>query len=517
MPPKKKPPAKSAYYFYVEEYVQKIRERGGRIEKQLAWREAGESFENLTPRERAVYEAKAKEYKANVRGNPETKYTTSGQTFAEIDREETEKKEKQERIEREIEEKINKLQLTLSPLPIGMAGIATRTSADTHKIPYPITKDNKKEYHYENDYSKIFGKIKQFLMPGSTASEKDNKLCLPPIFTYYNKEQFHYNKDNEVLIESVLQFLCEAAAVKNNFRVLPLLKLFYEIRNACTTTEQFPKISLAEAELEKDVFAYTPKIGCDFHEQYDANMYCSLSLVRRWGFLIADHCCKFLSIPLKDGFHCPARSAKTHSLDSRPSSVNKFVSSGNYKTHLRHQSNHRPLNSANLDGQGLWRCSTDRALGLFLGVWLILLTVRGLTEGRGVEGLPGVLACYQVALPVSTGGVSSNYSFRNAQEMSAALVAGATSPSPSPHKERDSQRLPDSASNTASYFDAVAATGPPLLTSEQFPSLLGRKSAPMRGVFKEGNSIAAAGRGDSQKIAKTLGYGRGYALDTEKE
>nr|CAD7571210.1 unnamed protein product [Timema californicum] len=429
MPPKKKPPAKSAYYFYVEEYVQKIRERGGRIEKQLAWREAGESFENLTPRERAVYEARAKEYKAKVRGNPETKYTTSGQTFAEIDREETEKKEKQERIEREIEEKINKLQLTLSPLPIGMAGIATRTSADTHKIPYPITKDNKEEYHYENDYSKIFGKIKQFVMPGSTASEKDNKLCLPPIYTYYNKEQFHYNKDNEVLIESVLQFLCEAAAVENNFRVLPLMKLFYEIRNACTTTEQFPKISLAEAELEKDVFAYTPKIGCDFHEKYDANIYCSLSLVRRWGFLIADHCCKFLSIPLKDGFHCPVRSVKTHSLESRPSSV--------------------------------WQ----------------------------VQNTP---------MP----------------------------PVKPPSLELRQPR------RTASYFDAVAATGPPLLTSEQFPSLLGRKSgmalfilwmlnragnAPMRGVFKEGNSIAAAGRGDSQKIAKTLGYGRGYALDAEKE
>nr|CAD7261465.1 unnamed protein product [Timema shepardi] len=392
--------------------------------------------DNLTPRERAVYEARAKEYKAKVRGNPETKYTTSGQTFAEIDREETEKKEKQERIEREIEEKINKLQLTLSPLPIGMAGIATRTSADTHKIPYPITKDNKEEYHYENDYSKIFGKIKQFVMPGSTASEKDNKLCLPPIYTYYNKEQFHYNKDNEVLIESVLQFLCEAAAVENNFRVLPLMKLFYEIRNACTTTEQFPKISLAEAELEKDVFAYTPKIGCDFHEKYDANIYCSLSLVRRWGFLIADHCCKFLSIPLKDGFHCPVRSVKTHSLESRPSSVNNLVSSGKYKTRLCYQSNHRHLNSANLDGQ--------------------------------VTMFPQRLS----------------------------LLFGPFS---------------------ASYFDAVAATGPPLLTSEQFPSLLGRKSAPMRGVFKEGNSIAAAGRGDSQKIAKTLGYGRGYALDAEKE
>ncbi|CAG2061304.1 unnamed protein product, partial [Timema podura] len=202
-----------------------------------------------------------------------------------------------------------------------MAGIATRTSADTHKIPYPITKENKKEYHYENDYSKIHGKIKQFVMAGSTASEKDKKLFLPPIFTYYNKEQFHYNKDNEVLIESVLQFLCDAAAVENNFRVLPLMKLFYEMRNACSSSERFPKISLAEAELEKDVFAYTPKIGCDFHEKYDANIYCSLSLVRRWGFLIADHCCKFLNIPLKDGFHCPVRSAKTHSLDSRPSSV----------------------------------------------------------------------------------------------------------------------------------------------------------------------------------------------------
>nr|CAD7462865.1 unnamed protein product [Timema tahoe] len=448
MPPKrKKPPAKGAYCFYVEDYVQKIRDRGGRIEKQVAWREAGESFENLTPQERAVYDARAKEYKAKVRGNPETKYTTSGHTYAEIDREDAEKKEKQERIEREIEEQINKLKLTPSlnqehsdlathpfyfmhaniyglsdeniylpcelalaeftllngvqntyhtlvdpgALPVGMAGIATRTSADTHKIPYPITKENKKEYHYENDYSKIHGKIKQFVMAGSTASEKDKKLFLPPIFTYYNKEQFHYNKDNEVLIESVLQFLCDAAAVENNFRVLPLMKLFYEMRNACSSSERFPKISLAEAELEKDVFAYTPKIGCEFHEKYDANIYCSLSLVRRWGFLIADHCCKFLNIPLKDGFHCPVRSAKTHSLDSRPSSV--------------------------------WQ----------------------------IQNTP--------ASPVRPPPLELRQPRRTAQEMSAALVAGTTAPSPSPQTEREFQRLPDSASSTGTASRIVAWVG----------------------------------------------------------
>nr|CAD7439365.1 unnamed protein product [Timema bartmani] len=406
MPPKrKKPPAKGAYCFYVEDYVQKIRDRGGRIEKQVAWREAGESFENLTPQERAVYDARAKEYKAKLRGNPETKYTTSGHTYAEIDREDAEKKEKQERIEREIEEQINKLKLT--------------------------------------------------------------------------------------------------PTVENNFRVLPLMKLFYEMRNACSSSERFPKISLAEAELEKDVFAYTPKIGCEFHEKYDANIYCSLSLVRRWGFLIADHCCKFLNIPLKDGFHCPVRSAKTHSLDSRPSSVMSSISS-NEKTS---KNDLKPL----VNSFKSWQ----------------------------IQNTP--------ASPVRPPPLELRQPRRTAQEMSAALVAGTTAPSPSPQTEREFQRLPDSASSTALSFSPpspyllprLTLPGPPsvpprltlpkhtrrpfsyprvsdhdvsgIVTSTSYPRI------PMRGVLKEGNSIAAAGRGDSRKIPKTLGYGRGFALNAEKD
>ena len=33
--------------------------------------------------------------------------------------------------------------------------------------------------------------------------------------------------------------------------------------------------------------------------------HCSLSCVRRWGFLIMDHCCKDLGIQLVPGQHCP--------------------------------------------------------------------------------------------------------------------------------------------------------------------------------------------------------------------
>ena len=33
--------------------------------------------------------------------------------------------------------------------------------------------------------------------------------------------------------------------------------------------------------------------------------HCSLSCVRRWGFIIMDHCCKDLGIQLVPGQHCP--------------------------------------------------------------------------------------------------------------------------------------------------------------------------------------------------------------------
>jgi hypothetical protein len=49
--------------------------------------------------------------------------------------------------------------------------------------------------------------------------------------------------------------------------VYPLPKLFYELRNACVSGRSgavgFPVFSLAEHELEKDVFNFTKGISCE--------------------------------------------------------------------------------------------------------------------------------------------------------------------------------------------------------------------------------------------------------------
>jgi hypothetical protein len=54
------------------------------------------------------------------------------------------------------------------------------------------------------------------------------------------------------------------------FRVYSLPKLFYELRNACVPDKPgavgFPAFSLAERELERDVFNFTKGISCEVGE-----------------------------------------------------------------------------------------------------------------------------------------------------------------------------------------------------------------------------------------------------------
>jgi len=53
--------------------------------------------------------------------------------------------------------------------------------------------------------------------------------------------------------------------------------------------------------------------------------HCSLSCVRRWGFIIMDHCCKDLGIQLVPGQHCP-RQADTSYVWKEPSQSSSTVS-----------------------------------------------------------------------------------------------------------------------------------------------------------------------------------------------
>jgi hypothetical protein len=54
------------------------------------------------------------------------------------------------------------------------------------------------------------------------------------------------------------------------FRVYSLPKLFYELRNACVPDKPgavgFPAFSLAECELDRDVFNFTKGISCEVSE-----------------------------------------------------------------------------------------------------------------------------------------------------------------------------------------------------------------------------------------------------------
>jgi hypothetical protein len=62
---------------------------------------------------------------------------------------------------------------------------------------------------------------------------------------------------------------------------------------------------------------------CQFHDRTDAVPYCSLSCVRRWAFVILDHCCKDLDIELIPGQHCPrhADTSRYKKVASQPFSV----------------------------------------------------------------------------------------------------------------------------------------------------------------------------------------------------
>lgn len=58
--------------------------------------------------------------------------------------------------------------------------------------------------------------------------------------------------------------------------------------------------------VERDSYDATPNISCDFHENEDATRYCSLSYVRRWFYLFADHICEKIGVSLVPGKHLPS-------------------------------------------------------------------------------------------------------------------------------------------------------------------------------------------------------------------
>lgn len=343
---KKKKQQRNAFYYFMVHF-RSVEEAKG-VKFQDGWKDvadkAGPMWKNMKPNEKWIYEEEARKARGQDKNNLECKFTSLGKSLAEIQREKLEADEQNSRMTREIEITVRSLdrstslpaysfhlihvnyycrqengmytpcELALSEfnlmdgvrkvyhtlinpgnIPLGYKYEAERRSADTHQIPVPP-----EEFGGETDYVKILRTIKQFLMgPGGT------NFSVPPLYT---------QPDCEDVVKNFLYKLEESVRTghtieSDTFRVYPLPKLFFELRNACVSDKSeaggFPVYSIAERELERDIFNFTQGISCKFHDRTDAVQYCSLSFVRRWGFIILDHCCKDLGIELMPGQHCP--------------------------------------------------------------------------------------------------------------------------------------------------------------------------------------------------------------------
>ncbi|PNF15261.1 hypothetical protein B7P43_G01039 [Cryptotermes secundus] len=367
---KKKKQPKNAFYFFMVHFRNLEEAKGVKFHD--GWKDvsekAGPIWKNMHPDEKWIYEEEARKARGRDKNNLECKFTSQGKSFAQVEREKNEAYEQNIRMTQEIEGTVRSLDISTSlptypfhlihvnyycrqengmytpcevalseftlmdgvrkvyhtlinpgNIPLGYKYEAERQSAETHQIPVPP-----EEFGGETDYVKILLTIKQFLTgPGGS------KYPMPPLYTQPNCEDVVKN----VLYRLEDCIRTDYSSESDTFRVYPLPKLFYELRNACISDKPgapgFPVYSLAERELERDVFSFTQGISCKFHDGTDAVQHCSLSYVRRWGFIILDHCCKDLGIELIPGEHCPrhADTARYKRVTSRPSSVATDVSS----------------------------------------------------------------------------------------------------------------------------------------------------------------------------------------------
>ncbi|PSN48553.1 hypothetical protein C0J52_05910 [Blattella germanica] len=334
---KKKRQPRNAFYFFMVDYKKQQEDKGVKFPggmKDVA-EKAAPLWKNMAISDRWQYEEAARVEKQRDKLDLENKFTTQGKSYAQVEREHAEAREREFKMIQEIEstvrlldkerlssfpfhiihlnyfckqengmytpceialarfnlqEGIDKTYHTLidpGDIPLGYKFEASTISKETHQIPVPPD-----QYGGERDYYKIFTSVKGFV-----SENKDVR----PLYTHDTRID---------AVRNVLERLQEDLPETVDFRVYPLTKLFFELRNASASLSfdgavGFPAFSLAERELDRDVFNFEKGISCDFHEKTDATPHCSLSCVKRWAYLIMDYCCKDLDIKLVAGSHCP--------------------------------------------------------------------------------------------------------------------------------------------------------------------------------------------------------------------
>ncbi|XP_055641434.1 protein maelstrom homolog [Toxorhynchites rutilus septentrionalis] len=342
MPPKKsqKSTTKGPFFFFMREFKSKQEAaghhfKGGMIE---VMEKAGPHWDKLAPYEREPYNLMAKKYKANPKDLVGERFTTQGIPFSTVDNDALKRRQKDKEIQTNITKMINsavsanaledlelffiscnyfcvttannfvpaelgivkyslangiidKMNIPINPLeiPLGMAHDAELHTSETHQLPLPPDCEG------EDDYEKILKEI--FKFTGYSFS----KGGLPPFFTM--------NKEMTTVENIMLTFLETTEIEVASVKIYPLIDLFFLLKRATENygldISTFPSVHMAKGILEKDIYAYTNGIGCEYHETLGNPITCTLSKCTRWAYTISDSCCLDLGIEMEKGRHLP--------------------------------------------------------------------------------------------------------------------------------------------------------------------------------------------------------------------
>jgi len=186
------------------------------------------------------------------------------------------------------------------PVPKGYRADCTENSNATHKIPLDLAMFNA-------NYQEIVEDVLEFLLPLPDCGELPPLYCLPK-----------YKRQDQLVLAWLLGRVEEDLAKEVNFKLYSLPVLLYELareENKSTSASlsmsslsvcdtKVPTISIAEVQLDRDMFIYTPGLSCSWHEDLETYL-CTTATLTRWSYIIFSLCCPLYSLVMVPGKHCP--------------------------------------------------------------------------------------------------------------------------------------------------------------------------------------------------------------------
>ena len=128
-----------------------------------------------------------------------------------------------------------------------------------------------------------------------------------------------YKRQNQLVLDWLLDKAQDDLALGVQFKLYSLRVLLYEMareENRSTDTSismsslsgcdtKVPTISIAEAQLDRDLFIFIPGLSCSWHEDVETS-HCTSATVSRWSFMMFSLCCPLYGLELLPGKHLPA-------------------------------------------------------------------------------------------------------------------------------------------------------------------------------------------------------------------